>query len=76
MDNIKYKTNTFNVNIQIEPHELNNRLNNFIINKIKRLYECKCHPLYGYIKKNSIKIRNQKAGSINAVMEPAHGRPK
>lgn len=63
-EDFKYKTNIFSVIIEIEPHELNNKLNNIIINKIKRLYECKCHPHYGYIKKNSIKIINKSVGTL------------
>ena len=64
MDNYKYKTNNFDVIIEIEPHEVNNRLNRTIIDKIKKLYECKCHPLYGYIKKNSIKILKKSIGKL------------
>jgi len=63
-EDYKYKTNIFSVIIEIEPHELNDKLNRTLINKIKRLYECKCNPHYGYIKKNSIKIIKKSIGIL------------
>jgi 23S rRNA U2552 (ribose-2'-O)-methylase RlmE/FtsJ/DNA-directed RNA polymerase subunit E'/Rpb7 len=59
-----YKINIINTCVEIEPKDINRELNYKILNKLKRLYECRCHPHYGYIKKNSIKILERSIGTL------------
>ena len=59
-----YKTLLLEEFIYIKPIELNNKIDNIILSKLKRKVEGRCIK-YGYIIPNSIEIKTRSLGMIN-----------
>ena len=62
MDNLFTKS-TIKKSLSIEPKYINNKLNDYILTRIKDNYEGKCLK-FGYIKNNSAKILKRSIGSV------------
>lgn len=64
METLFVKT-TFNHSISLEPVDINNKIEDTILKKLKNELECICIK-HGYVKKDSIKILNRSLGSVAA----------
>jgi 23S rRNA U2552 (ribose-2'-O)-methylase RlmE/FtsJ/DNA-directed RNA polymerase subunit E'/Rpb7 len=64
MDDKKFKYNKMTTVIELEPYQIHSDLHIEIYNKLKKLYECKCDPTIGYIKKDSIRITKKSEGYL------------
>jgi DNA-directed RNA polymerase subunit E'/Rpb7 len=62
MDNLFTKS-IIRKSLSIEPRYINNKLNDYILNRIRDTFEGKCLK-YGYIKRNSAKILKRSIGSV------------
>ena len=62
MDNLYIKSK-IKKSLSIEPKYINNKLNDYILSRIKDKFEGKCLK-YGYIKNNSVKILKRSIGSV------------
>ena len=59
-----YKSLLLEEYIHIKPRELNNKIDDIILLKLKKLVEKKCGQ-YGYVMPNSIEIKTRSLGMIN-----------
>ena len=59
-----YKNMLLDEYIYLDPIDLNNKINDIILAKLKHKVENRCHK-YGYIIKNSVKIQTRSLGMIN-----------
>jgi|TARA_B110001469_G_C9590257_1_gene292901 DNA-directed RNA polymerase subunit E'/Rpb7 len=64
MDNL-FTKDTIKKSIAIEPKYINNKLEDYILKRLKDTFENKCLK-YGYIKPNSIKIIKRSIGQVLA----------
>ena len=64
INNDLYKTLLLDEYIYIKPSELNNKIDDIILYKLKRKVEGRCIK-YGYIMPNSIEIKTRSLGMIN-----------